>query len=103
MPQSLVKKTVSNEETGFQTFQSTSYCLTGRTALGNKAGPGIIAVDPRFIALGSTVEILGLGIFKATDTGSAIKGRKIDLWLPCGKAIQWGRKLVKLRILPKKK
>ena len=39
-----------------------------------------IAVDPNVIPLGSYVEIDGIGVRKAQDTGSAIKGNRIDLF-----------------------
>lgn len=40
-----------------------------------------IAVDPSVIPLNSVVEIDGYGIRKAQDTGSAIKGNKIDIFI----------------------
>lgn len=39
----------------------------------------IIAVDPKIIPLYSIVEIEGLGVFVALDTGGLIKGNKIDV------------------------
>lgn len=95
----LVKKTVITELKWYKSFTASAYCLTGRTATGVKAGSGIIAVDPRIIPLGSRVEILGLGTYIASDTGSAIKGNKIDVWMPCVAARKFGRKQVKIRIL----
>ncbi|MCL2081058.1 MAG: 3D domain-containing protein [Oscillospiraceae bacterium] len=40
-----------------------------------------VSVDPEVIPLGSVVELEGLGARFAQDTGSAIKGNKIDLFL----------------------
>jgi 3D (Asp-Asp-Asp) domain-containing protein len=51
----------------------------GRTATGLTMGDGIVAVDPRLIALGSEVFIPGYGVGLAGDTGGAIKGKRIDL------------------------
>ncbi len=60
-------------------------------AMGNKLELGTIAVDPRVIPLGSTVYVTGYNhnglpvkgmTFKATDTGGAIKGNRIDIFLP---------------------
>lgn len=103
MAQTAINKTVINEEAGYQTYKSSAYCLQGRGALGTQVNNTSIAVDPRFVPLGSTVEILGMGTFKAIDTGGAIKGKIIDIHMSCSNAIKWGRKLIKIRILPKKK
>ena len=54
-----------------------------KTSKGCRPVEGVtVAVDPRLIPYGSTVEIPGLvglvgdGVFKALDTGSAVKSRK---------------------------
>ncbi|MHB8968353.1 MAG: PcsB-like coiled-coil domain-containing protein [Thermoleophilia bacterium] len=77
---------------------STAYCLTGRTATGMYAGPGIIAVDPGVIPLGSQVYVSGYGNAIAADTGGAIRGNKIDVWLPCSDAYIWGVRTVNITI-----
>ena len=52
----------------------------GITASGTKVTEGrTIAVDKRVIPLGSVVHIDGFGDFIAEDTGSAIKGNRIDI------------------------
>lgn len=50
----------------------------GLTATGIPAGPGIVAVDPDIIPLGSTVIIDGHR-YLAADTGSSVKGQHIDI------------------------
>lgn len=77
---------------------ATAYCLTGRTATGMPAGPGVIAVDPGVIPLGSQVYVSGYGNAIAADTGGAIRGNKIDVWLPCGDAYAWGVRTVTVTI-----
>lgn len=77
---------------------ATAYCLQGRTATGMPAGPGIIAVDPRVIPLGSQVYVSGYGNAIAADTGGAIRGNKIDVWLPCGDAMAWGVRTVSVTV-----
>ncbi|WP_147535512.1 3D domain-containing protein [Bacillus marasmi] len=60
----------------------------------------IIAVDPTVIPLGSRVWVEGYGEAIAGDTGSAIKGYKIDVLMPTkAAALQWGRKTVKVIVL----
>lgn len=62
-----------------------------RTASGMIVQPGIVAVDPRLIPLGSKVWIQGLGTFVAADTGSAIKGARVDVFSTSYRdALQWG-------------
>lgn len=53
----------------------------GITASGTKVEEGrTIAVDPDVIPLGWWVYIEGIGFRRAEDTGSAIKGKKIDVY-----------------------
>ena len=63
----------------------------GRTATGIWPYEGVVAVDPRVIPLGSKVWIDGLGHFLAADTGSAIHGNRIDVFVTdYSRARQWG-------------
>ncbi|MEK5386046.1 cell wall-binding protein EntB [Bacillus sp. FSL M7-1431] len=60
----------------------------------------IIAVDPKVIPLGSKVWVEGYGEAIAGDTGSAIKGNRIDVLMGSkSKAMNWGRQTVKVKIL----
>lgn len=62
-----------------------------RTAMGIWPYEGVVAVDPRIIPLGSEVWLEGLGTFLAADTGSAIYGNRIDVFVhDYQRAIQWG-------------
>lgn len=72
-----------------------------RTGLNLKKNPGlkVIAVDPRVIKLGTKVYVEGYGYAVAGDIGSAIKGKKIDVFIPTkSAALRWGRKNVKIKI-----
>jgi len=103
----LVKKTVSEAKVvtaakgaaaNRGSFTATAYCLQGRTALGHGVRRGIIAADPRVLRLGSRVN-LGAGAYSGqylvSDTGGAVRGRRIDIWVPsCAEARRFGRRTV---------
>lgn len=73
---------------------------TFRTSTGQRAEPGIIAVDPRVIPIGTFVFVEGYGFAVAADVGSAIRGNKIDILVPTRQqALQWGRRTVRVHIL----
>lgn len=82
------------------TMTATAYCETGATKSGLPAGPGIVAVDPRVIPLGSLVYVEGYGQAIAADTGRLIKGNKIDLWMPDREqCLEFGRRTVEVTII----
>jgi len=69
------------------------------TALGMKAGYGVIAVDPKVIPLGSNVYVPGYGSAIAGDTGSAIKGNVVDLGFNNVKNGWWSSRYTDIYIL----
>lgn len=84
----------------------TAYCAgcSGVTATGidlrSNPNQKVIAVDPTVIPLGSKVWVEGYGEAIAGDTGGAIKGNKIDVFIPTqGAALDWGRKTINIKIL----
>lgn len=89
---------------GLKTFQATSYTHTGnktRTGVWPKAG--MIAVDPKVIPLKTKVYVEFpspyahlTGYYVAEDTGGAIKGNIIDVFLPDGGTKNFGRRTVKV-------
>jgi 3D (Asp-Asp-Asp) domain-containing protein/septal ring factor EnvC (AmiA/AmiB activator) len=73
------------------TVVATAYALQGTTATGVPVGPGIVAVDPNVIPFGTHMTIPGYGDGVAADTGSAIIGNRIDVWVPTERqAVVWG-------------
>jgi 3D (Asp-Asp-Asp) domain-containing protein len=73
---------------------------SGRTAIGLRIGRGVVAVDPRFIPLGTRLYIEGYGYAVAADTGGAIKGNRIDLGHDSrGGANRFGRRRVIVHVL----
>ena len=85
-------------------MMATAYCDKGETGGGIKAQRGVAAADPRLLPLGSTVRVTGLGskaqTYLIADTGAAVKGRHIDIFVPsCRVAKRFGRKPVRVRLL----
>jgi len=74
----------------------------GITRSGLRVRPGIVAVDPRVIPLGTWLYVEGYGEALAADTGGAIKGNKIDLYYESPSDVKkFGRRPVKVYILDK--
>ncbi len=72
------------------TVVATAYSMRGTTTTGIPTGPGIVAVDPTVIPLGTRMTIPGYGEAVAADTGGAIKGLRIDVWVAtAAEAAQW--------------
>ncbi|HDR8116193.1 TPA: SH3 domain-containing protein [Bacillus cereus] len=101
-----VKRELTVVATAYTADPSENGTYGGRvlTAMGHDltANPNmrIIAVDPKVIPLGSKVWVEGYGEAIAGDTGSAIKGNRIDVLMGSkSKAMNWGRKTVKVKIL----
>lgn len=93
-----------NEEqrTYINEFELTAYCNCvkccgkwsgGACANGEYPTEGVtIAVDPKVIPLNTYVYIDGIGERKAQDTGSAIKGNRIDVYFnDHNEALKFGR------------
>ena len=92
-----------------------SYASTGKkpgdkyygiTASGTRARPGVVAVDPKVIPLGTKLYIESTdgtkdyGYATAEDKGGAIKGNKIDLFFETAQQVKsFGRRNVKVYIL----
>lgn len=97
--------TLSNQYKETFTMEATAYTgdtvtATGTTPIRDKNSLSTIAVDPTIIPLGSKVYIPGYGKAIAADTGSAIKGKRIDLFLNSEEeCINWGRQTVNLYII----
>ena len=81
-------------------FSATAYCFSGRTAMGHPVRRGLVAADPRVLRLGSRIVINGggySGTYLVSDTGGAIKGKKLDIWMPsCSEARRFGRRTVQV-------
>lgn len=85
------------------TFTATAYSLRGRTASGAGVRRGIIAADRRVLPIGTRVRLEAgsySGEYVVADTGGAVRGRKIDIWVPqTSEAMRFGRRPVRLTVL----
>ncbi|RLL45113.1 hypothetical protein D8M04_09605 [Oceanobacillus piezotolerans] len=91
------------------TVTATAYTVdsaggSGKTATGidliKNPNAKVIAVDPSLIPLGTLVHVEGYGYAVAGDTGGAIRGNKIDVFVPTAQAaINWGVRTVKVTIV----
>lgn len=98
--ESFETKTVVSEG---RAFRATAYCLQGRTANGGGVRRGIVAADPRVLPLGTRIQISAgsySGTYTVADTGGAIKGRVLDIWVPsCSEANRFGRKSISVAVV----
>lgn len=82
----------------------TAQRCTAKTATDTKPRWGVVAVDPKYIPLGSEIYIKNMGWFTAEDTGGKVKGKRIDIYYPTRRqAIHFGVKKLSIKVFPKKK
>ena len=86
-------------------FTATAYCKGKTTASGVGVRTGIAASDPSILPVGSVVNISTHdvkynGVYTIMDTGPAVQGRTLDLYMwSCHEALRFGRRPVELRVL----
>jgi 3D (Asp-Asp-Asp) domain-containing protein len=94
----LTAYTAGEESTG----KTKAHAAYGITKSGSKAEEGrTIAVDPAIIPIGTDVFIDGIGIRTAEDTGSAVRGARIDVFMEdLDQAVHFGvKRNVKVYVL----
>ena len=81
--------------------KASAYSGDGITSTGTVPKYGTIAVDPSVIPYGTKVYIRELGkVFTAEDCGGAIKGNKIDIFMPTEQNCNdWGIRDITIEIL----
>ena len=87
-------------------FTATAYCRGTTTASGVKVRNGIAAADPDLLPVGSVIQVDRLGeryngIYTVMDTGPAVQGRHIDIYLwNCDEArYEFGRRSAGITVL----
>jgi 3D (Asp-Asp-Asp) domain-containing protein len=86
-------------------FSATAYCKGETTASGVGVRTGIAAADPAILPVGSVVRVETpnprySGVWTVMDTGPAVRGRSVDLYLwSCKEALQFGRRKVRVTVL----
>jgi 3D (Asp-Asp-Asp) domain-containing protein len=89
-----------------RTFVATAYSNDGTTKSGSQTRAGIVAADPRVLPIGTRIRVADAGpysgVYTVADTGRAIKGSEIDLFISDPKeAKRFGRKHVQVEVLGK--
>ena len=86
-------------------FTATAYCKGETTASGVSVRTGIAAADPMLLPVGTVIRIDTPdpkldGIWTVMDTGPAVQGRTVDLYLwSCHEALRFGRRPIQLEVL----
>jgi 3D (Asp-Asp-Asp) domain-containing protein len=104
--QATMVETVSIPQPGTRLrFTATAYCKGETTASGVSVRTGIAAADPALLPVGTVVRIDTPdpkldGIWTIMDTGPAVQGRTVDLYLwSCHEALRFGRRPIQLEVL----
>jgi 3D (Asp-Asp-Asp) domain-containing protein len=83
----------------------TAYCTGKVTATGDRPTEETVAADPDVLPIGSRIRVSGLDerynrTYVVMDTGSKIRGRRIDLYMRnCREAVAFGRRSGSVTIL----
>ncbi|MDX2167945.1 MAG: 3D domain-containing protein [Deltaproteobacteria bacterium] len=85
-------------------FEATAYTIEGTTRSGTPTRDGIVAADPRILPLGTRIRVSGAGRYDGeylvADTGRAIKGAEIDIYIRDNAAAKrFGRQTVMVEVL----
>jgi 3D (Asp-Asp-Asp) domain-containing protein len=90
-------------------MSATAYCDHGPTKSGVHAQRGVVAADVRRLPIGTRLRIVAPGqpyegVYTVLDTGSKIKGRDLDIFMPsCAHARRFGKRPVQVRLLAERR
>lgn len=102
---SMVETTVLPQAGSRMQFTATAYCKGETTASGVGVRTGVAAADPALLPVGSVVRLETpnprySGVWTVMDTGPAVRGRTVDLYLwSCKEALVFGRRPIRLTVL----
>ena len=102
---SLVEATILPQAGSRLQFTATAYCKGETTASGVGVRTGVAAADPAVLPVGSVVRLETPnprynGVWTVMDTGPAVRGRTVDLYLwSCKEALVFGRRPIRLTVL----
>lgn len=86
-------------------FTATAYCKGTVTASGVPPRTGVAAADPDLLPVGSVIQVdtsepRYSGVYTIMDTGPAVQGREIDVYMwSCTEALQFGRRPIRIIVL----
>src|SRR4051812_43434633 len=86
-------------------MMATAYCDRGPTKSGVPARRGVAAADLRRLPIGTRLRVIApgksyAGVYTVLDSGSEIKGRDLDIFMPsCRAAKRFGKRPVQVQIL----
>jgi 3D (Asp-Asp-Asp) domain-containing protein len=71
----------------------------GITTSGNRVKEGLTVSCPQELALGTVIDIEGVGERRCDDRGGAINGKRLDLYIAdLDRALEFGRRTLKVHI-----
>jgi rare lipoprotein A len=83
----------------------TAFCVKGTTDSGKQTRRGMVAADPNVLPIGTVVRVSGLrgrynGTYTVADTGRAVKGNDLDIFVPdCAAAKKFGKQVGRATIV----
>ncbi len=99
------RRAVRPNRVGALRMTATAYCDRGRTRSGARTQRGVAAADLRRFPIGTRLRVIAprqsyAGTYTVLDSGSAIRGRDLDIFMPsCGRAREFGKRTVSVRVL----
>jgi 3D (Asp-Asp-Asp) domain-containing protein len=97
-------KPTQHPQTRTMRMLASAYCDHGATKSGALTRPGVVAADTRHLPIGTKLSVVApgksyAGVYTVLDTGSSIKGRDLDIFMPsCARAKKFGKRHLKVHV-----